>query len=1168
MILKHVIAVLKKHKNLSSVSVLFILSFVLATLWFPKNKIWGGADVGIPFYNLQQQLKTVSSAWWETHATGITSPVPYTSVPFYAYFSMLEKLGVTPAEMQKLFTFLILFSGGLSIYFIFLHFFPDRKNFALAASLFSLANPVSLTVWHRGVHNGMLMLAFIPVSLFLLIKGISNKSYFSIIYLNLSSLVFSYVYGAPGYVFTTWLVWGSYLVYTFFTEKNERKFIFTYSIFLFLSWLLSNSWWLFPFIKSSQYVLEAMDSGILQSRTIDVLIGLKEQTNISYILRGVSWFDLYNRKDWGEIYTHPLFIFISWISAIVIFSTSLFKDVRNTKIWRYLFIFTLILIFISKGVNPPFGFINEKVYEGFTFLAPLRNPHEKVGIALFYTYALLFGIGLFRLTRFVQADTRVKGKIIAFSVLAAAFIFVWPIWIGKIFQVSDYNYLIDIPNYYKEADVWLQERNDDTRILHLPLAPGESVDYDWGFTGGVPSQVLFRGSSIAYATGIQSVDTRLKDLIYSLHNKDTENVKKSLKSLNIGWIVVHNETEWRRRELESLDRVNDWLESNSSFLQHQKDFDPLSIWKVTQESRGEHIYSPEPPFFLISGKPINLNSFWKKQETTNSMFMFSSPEDPTVEKRLENLIGLELIYPTKVVKYSRLKTEDTSTLPYVNKLPDSPLYPLIKTKEFIENSYSSKPPTIRCINSASKRLSEAIALKQINPDKAKPSLVKYKEVLKECSLLITTTTLKGSINKLSLLLYDNLSGLDKEFSFLEGDPVFDEANNLLKKIMYDLEIFPYFGQINLDEKTKAISYTYQVAKNGMYSLEIDELGSDLFFYPTLVKINDSEYNLEPEVDEDKLIFSPLSLSAGKNEIHLKFINKNTFSLMDIKLDNSTVLRDEKDEDYIIELISDKDKIGKFYYDLGKVKDVFSYDIVLDYFVIKGATPVLKVNQDSDYIHKTTGIDYKLKGLLFLSNYDRFWLREGYQYEPSINANNATVIFEISLWNNCEDLYSESSCVNEEFSKIFNRSSQVWIKNIEIIANYKGLPTLNLIEDKSHGDWGDVVFKYNKINSGTYKLDIKNQSPPYVLVFSETYHPLWKLYNDKKEEIKDAKHFQANGYANAWLVEEEIPDEVIIRFSLEDYKKRGIIITIVGVIVLVPVLIFLQRKRKHEYQKTN
>ena len=99
----------------------------------------------------------------------------------------------------------------------------------------------------------------------------------------------------------------------------------------------------------------------------------------------------------------------------------------------------------------------------------------------------------------------------------------------------------------------------------------------------------------------------------------------------------------------------------------------------------------------------------------------------------------------------------------------------------------------------------------------------------------------------------------------------------------------------------------------------------------------------------------------------------------------------------------------------------------------------------------------------------------------------------------------------------------------------------------------ITFK--KINPTKYIVSVENATQPFFLVFSESFHPQWKVYiEDKPTEfdqiiakypkvnVKEAKHdwykftpediiflfkrpavnetlhFMANGYANAWYID--------------------------------------------------
>jgi len=141
-------------------------------------------------------------------------------------------------------------------------------------------------------------------------------------------------------------------------------------------------------------------------------------------------------------------------------------------------------------------------------------------------------------------------------------------------------------------------------------------------------------------------------------------------------------------------------------------------------------------------------------------------------------------------------------------------------------------------------------------------------------------------------------------------------------------------------------------------------------------------------------------------------------------------------------------------------------------------------------------------------------------------------------------------------------------NIEKISEIK--QTINSIGDNTH-------INYEYINPAKYKVSITNVTSPFLFVFSENFHELWKIYPtaDKtkhkiynitknifqKQIITDNNLFMVNGYANSWTVS---PKEICsqspqsctlnrdgsfnIEFNIEFYPQKlfylGIAITTV------------------------
>lgn len=59
--------------------------------------------------------------------------------------------------------------------------------------------------------------------------------------------------------------------------------------------------------------------------------------------------------------------------------------------------------------------------------------------------------------------------------------------------------------------------------------------------------------------------------------------------------------------------------------------------------------------------------------------------------------------------------------------------------------------------------------------------------------------------------------------------------------------------------------------------------------------------------------------------------------------------------------------------------------------------------------------------------------------------------------------------------------------------------------------------YAEINPTSYQVSVSGVSQPFLLVFSESYHPQWKLKLANGSYISETNHLKVNGYANAWIV---------------------------------------------------
>jgi len=71
--------------------------------------------------------------------------------------------------------------------------------------------------------------------------------------------------------------------------------------------------------------------------------------------------------------------------------------------------------------------------------------------------------------------------------------------------------------------------------------------------------------------------------------------------------------------------------------------------------------------------------------------------------------------------------------------------------------------------------------------------------------------------------------------------------------------------------------------------------------------------------------------------------------------------------------------------------------------------------------------------------------------------------------------------------------------------------------------------YSRINPALYKVSVSKAGGPFILVFSESFHPQWRL------NLDSPAHFRINGFANAWLIDPQ--NESNLELKIEFTPQR-------------------------------
>lgn len=96
----------------------------------------------------------------------------------------------------------------------------------------------------------------------------------------------------------------------------------------------------------------------------------------------------------------------------------------------------------------------------------------------------------------------------------------------------------------------------------------------------------------------------------------------------------------------------------------------------------------------------------------------------------------------------------------------------------------------------------------------------------------------------------------------------------------------------------------------------------------------------------------------------------------------------------------------------------------------------------------------------------------------------------------------------------------------------------------------AIISYQKINQTKYKVTVSGLTHPQMLVFSETFHPLWKLNGEDSLPVY--------GFLNGFRVNQD--GDYILEFEPQKYVEDGLIISVLSSIFISFFLLLYFRKR--------
>jgi len=198
--------------------------------------------------------------------------------------------------------------------------------------------------------------------------------------------------------------------------------------------------------------------------------------------------------------------------------------------------------FITKGLHPPFVFLNQLVLKlpGFLLLI------EPAGATLIALLSVSLGLGIALqsvepLARSLRFHRFARVAVIA-AVIGLIMATILPMWSGSLFVTSLGSMYVRLPNYWRQAATYVDNRQRQGSVLILPGNSHYQRGYDWGYTGVdiIPAEVFTRdtlipGPSLDYLDDprTESITNELGVLV----NDGSPLLLPALRSLGIRFVV-------------------------------------------------------------------------------------------------------------------------------------------------------------------------------------------------------------------------------------------------------------------------------------------------------------------------------------------------------------------------------------------------------------------------------------------------------------------------------------------------------------------------------------------------------------------------------------------------------------------------------------------------------
>ncbi len=402
------------------------------------------------------------SAWDSSLNTGIgQSQIGSLWINSYLNFTaMFSNLGLSWNLIGLIFWILpAIVLSFLSSFYLFNYLFKDKIKYSLLAGFIYVFNTYFLMILTGGQVGVALSYSLVPLVLLTFIRITKNPTLKNAL---LSGLILGLqILFDPRIVYVTLIAVSLYLLF----NLAELKIIKNKLLLLvpFVVAVLLNSFWILPLVITRSSGLPAGFDSVSSFK----FFSFADFSHALSLLHP-NW----PENIFGKVYfLNPQFL----VLPIIAFLSLLFY---KTRIILFFCLLALTGAFLAKGANPPFGELNQWLFQNFPGMVMFRDP-TKFYILVALSYSMLIPYSIFQITFFVKSkiihsassgqNSKLQFKIQKYlpnTLLLIVFFYLLfltrPIWIDNTFKPKE------VPLEYVRLKDFLNTEPKFFRTLWVP----------------------------------------------------------------------------------------------------------------------------------------------------------------------------------------------------------------------------------------------------------------------------------------------------------------------------------------------------------------------------------------------------------------------------------------------------------------------------------------------------------------------------------------------------------------------------------------------------------------------------------------------------------------------------------------------------------------------------